>query len=40
LSLNFDFNFPKNPLARFDFLSVAAELLETGLDFDVDAAAA
>lgn len=40
LSLNFDFNLPKNPLARFDFLSVAAELLETELDWAVDDVAA
>ena len=32
LSLNFDFNFPKNPLDRFDFLS-AAELLAAGFGF-------
>ena len=30
LSLNFDFNFPKNPLALFAFLSAAVELLAAG----------
>ena len=29
LSLNFDFNLPKNPLDRLDFLSVTAELEDT-----------
>ena len=38
LSLNFDFNFPKKPLARFDFLSVGVELLATGLDFAAETA--
>ena len=36
LSLNFDFNLPKKPLDRFDFLSVeaAAEDVDAGLGFD------
>ena len=38
LSLNFDFSFPKNPLARLDFLSAAVELLAAGLDFAAELA--
>lgn len=38
LSLNFDFNFPKNPLARFAFLSAVVELLAAGFGLAAETA--